>query len=132
MPRLRASRPRATMDETSSEGSMKTLSALPSLLKEAFTDWRDDNAPRLGAALSYYTIFSIAPLLLIAVSLAGLVFGEEAAQGRVVGQIEALIGKTGAEAVQSMLVNARKPGEGLFATIAGVVTLLLGASGAFN
>jgi membrane protein len=59
---------------------------IPGMLKQAFQDWNEDDAPRLGAALSYYTIFSIAPLLLISIALAGLVFGQEAAQGRIVAR----------------------------------------------
>jgi membrane protein len=109
-----------------------TLRALPHLLKEAFKDWRDDNAPRLGAALSYYTAFSLAPLLLIAVAIAGLVFGEEAARGQVVGQLQGLLGEEGAKAIQALLENARKPGEGILAGVIGVATLFLGASGVFN
>jgi len=102
------------------------------LLKEAFQDWNEDNAPRLGAALSYYTIFSIAPLLLISVAVAGLVFGADAAQGRVVGQIQAFVGRAAAEAIQDMIESARKPGQGVMATVLGTATLLFGAGGAFN
>jgi membrane protein len=102
------------------------------MLKEGFQDWNEDNAPRLGAALSYYTIFSIAPLLLISIAVAGLVFGADAAQGRVVAQIQGLVGRTAAEAIQGMLESARKPGQGVVATIFGAVTLLFGAGGAFN
>src|SRR5438477_5877869 len=102
------------------------------MLKEAFKDWNEDDAPRLGAALSYYTIFSIAPLLLISIAVAGLVFGHEAAQGRIVEQIQGLVGRSAAEAVQSMLENARKPGQGILATLSGALTLLFGAGGAFN
>jgi membrane protein len=102
------------------------------MLKEAFRDWNEDNAPRLGAALSYYTIFSIAPVLLISIAVAGLVFGAEAAQGRIVAQIQGLVGKSAAEAIQGMLENARKPGQGALATVFGAATLLFGAGGAFN
>jgi membrane protein len=102
------------------------------MIKEAFKDWNEDNAPRLGAALSYYTIFSIAPLLLISIAVAALFFGQEAAQGRIVAQIQGLIGHDAAEAVQGMIENARKPGEGLMATVFGTVLLLFGAGGAFN
>jgi len=102
------------------------------MVKEAFTDWNEDNAPRLGAALSYYTIFSIAPLLLISIAVAGLAFGADAAQGRVVAQIQGLVGRTAAEAIQGMLESARKPGQGLVATVFGAATLLFGAGGAFN
>jgi membrane protein len=102
-----------------------------SIVKEAFADWKDDNAPRLGAALAYYTVFSLAPLLVIAVAIAGLAFGAEAAQGRIVVEIQGLVGKAGAEAVQGMLESARKPSSSVWAAILGTVTLLLGASGAF-
>jgi membrane protein len=102
------------------------------MVKEAFKDWNEDNAPRLGAALSYYTIFSIAPLLLISIAVAGLVFGAEAAQGGIVTQIQGLVGRDAAEAIQGMLENARKPGQGILATIFGAVTLIFGAGGAFN
>src|SRR3954453_11177027 len=105
---------------------------VPGLIKEAFTDWSEDNAPRLGAALSYYTIFSIAPLLLISIAVAGLFFGHDAAQGRIVGQIEGLIGHDAAQSVQAMIQNGRKPGRGLLATIFGLAMLLFGAGGAFN
>src|SRR5438477_894167 len=102
------------------------------VVKEAFRDWNDDNAPRLGAALSYYTIFSIAPLLLISIAVAGLVFGHDAAQGRIVGQIQDLVGAQAAQSIQAMLENAHKPGSGIMATLFGAVTLLFGAGGAFN
>src|SRR6187549_2661516 len=93
---------------------------LPGMLKEAFADWKDDKAPRLGAALSYYTIFSLAPLLLIAISIAGLAFGREAAEGRIVHEIGGVLGETGGEAVQAAVEASHKPTEGALATIAGV------------
>ena len=105
---------------------------LPGMLKEAFTDWKDDKAPRLGAALAYYTIFSLAPLLLIAVAIAGLAFGREAAQGRIVDEVGGLLGETGGKAIEEMVRSASKPSEGVLATITGLVALLFGASGAFN
>jgi membrane protein len=111
---------------------MAWLKSLFGMLKEAAADWNDDNVPRLGAALSYYTIFSLAPLLLITISIAGLVFGQEAAQGRIVHQIDGLLGQDGAKAIEGMLENARKPATGLLATLAGIATLLFGATGAFN
>lgn len=106
--------------------------AVLAVAKEAFADWKDDNAPRLGAALAYYTVFSLAPLLVIAISVAGLVFGREAAQGRIVAEVQGLVGKVGAEAVQAMLENARKPASSVWATVLGTITLLLGAGGAFS
>jgi membrane protein len=105
---------------------------LPGMLKEAFTDWKDDQAPRLGAALAYYTIFSLAPLILIAVAIAGLVFGKDAAEGRIVDEIGGLVGESGARAIQGVVASAGKPASGILATIAGLAALLFGASGAFN
>ena len=111
---------------------LPSAKAVLTVAKEAFADWREDNAPRLGAALAYYTVFSLAPLLVIAISVAGLVFGREAAEGRIVAEVQGLVGKVGAEAVQAMLENARKPSASLWATVLGTITLLLGAGGAFT
>jgi membrane protein len=102
-----------------------------SLLRQAFADWNQDNAGRLGAALSYYTLFSLAPLLIVAIAVAGLVFGRDAAQGQIVTELRGLVGEAGARAVQDMIENSRQPAAGLLATGIGVVTLLLGATGAF-
>ncbi len=103
------------------------------LIKGTFAEWKEDNVPVLAAALAYYTVFSLAPLLLIAIAIAGAVFGEEAARGELVRQIQGLVGKEGAEAVQAMIQNADKPGSGgAIATIVGVVLLMFGASGVFG
>jgi membrane protein len=102
------------------------------MLKESFKEWNDDDALSLGAALAYYTIFSLAPMLLIAISVAGLVFGREAAQGELVGQMRGLVGQQGAEAIQTMVANAGKQGSGgVLGTIIGIVTILFGATGVF-
>jgi membrane protein len=101
------------------------------LLKKAASDWRRDNAARLGAALSYYTLFSVAPLLIIAIAVAGLAFGREAAQGQIVGELQGLIGEAGARAVQDMVEASRRPEAGILATLIGICTLFLGATGAF-
>ena len=85
----------------------------------------------MGAALSYYTVFSLAPLLIIVIGIAGLVFGEEAARGAIVEQLQGLIGDEGARAINELIENAGKTGTGVVATIIGVVTLLFGASGVF-
>jgi membrane protein len=106
--------------------------AVLDIVKAAFADWKDDNAPRLGAALAYYTVFSLAPLLVVAIAVAGLAFGHEAAQGRIVAEIQGLVGKAGAEAVQGMLESARKPSSSAWAAVLGTITLLLGAGGAFT
>jgi membrane protein len=92
----------------------------------------DDNILRMGAALAYYTLFSLAPLLLISVAVAGLVFGEEAAQGGIVSQIRGLIGEQGAQAVQTIMASAHKPASGAFAGVLGLGVLILGATGAFS
>jgi membrane protein len=103
-----------------------------SVLKSLVTDWWEDNAPRLGAALAYYTLFSLSPLLVIAVAIAGLVFGREAAQGHIVAQIEGLVGHDGAAAIQAMIESARKPASGIMASLFGLLTLLVGATGLFG
>jgi membrane protein len=103
------------------------------LLKETVSEWNEDKVPLLAAALAYYTVFSLAPLLVIAIAIVGVVFGENAARGEIVQQFQGLIGREGASAVQSMIQNAHKPGSGgTIATIFGVITLLLGASGVFG
>lgn len=102
------------------------------LLKETFKEWQEDKASRLAAALAYYTAFSIAPLIIIAIAIAALVFGEEAARGGIEDQLRGLIGQQGAEAVEEMIKNSSKPAEGTIATIISVVFLLFGASGVFG
>ncbi len=110
-----------------------TLKQIIRLLKETVTEWSEDNVPLLAAALAYYTIFSLAPLLLIAIAIAGAFFGEEAARGEIFGQIQGLVGPQGATAIQTMIENAGKPKSGgALATIIGVVVLLVGASGVFG
>lgn len=99
--------------------------------KEIFDQWSKDRAMRMGAALAYYTIFSIPPLLLMAIALAGFFFGQEAAEGRIVREIQGLIGKEGAVTIQGMINSARKQDSGTIATIIGLVTLMIGASGVF-
>jgi membrane protein len=102
------------------------------LLKATYYEWSKDKAPRMGAALAYYTIFSLAPLLVIAIAIAGFVFGAEAVQGQIMGQIQGLVGSESARAVQTMIQSAHKPAHGVFATILGIAVLLLGASGVFT
>lgn len=109
----------------------RKLGIVLELLKATFNEWIDDKAPRLGAALSYYTIFSLAPMLIIAIAVAGLVFGEEAARGQIVGQLQGLVGVEGGKAIETMLQSVSKPSTGIIATIIGVFTFILGATGAF-
>ncbi len=101
------------------------------LMKDAAVSWRNDYAPSMGAALAYYTTFSAAPLLLIVVSVAGLVFGEDAARGEIFNQLRGLIGEQGAIAVQGLLQSVSKPAEGIVATLIGTGVLLVGATTVF-
>ena len=93
--------------------------------------WVDDFAPSMGAAISYYTIFSLAPLLVIVIALAGLLFGREAVQGEIVAQLSGLIGREGAIAVQGLIRSASEPGRDLVAGIIGMVVLVVGATTVF-
>ncbi len=109
-----------------------TAGELWDISKQAVVGWWNDNASRLGASISYYTLFSIAPMLVIAIAIAGFVFGAEAARGEIVGQIQGLVGRDGAHAVQAMLQGASKQrSSGILASIIGVATLVLGATGVF-
>ncbi len=101
------------------------------LAKEAVSSWVDDGAPSMGAALAYYTVFSIAPLLLIVIAVAGLVFGQEAARGEIVGQLSGLLGNDGARVVESLLDNLNRSDSGVLATLVGVAVLLVGATTVF-
>src|SRR5438874_2348700 len=105
-------------------------SAIWRLVRESVIEWRRDNASRKGAALAYYTIFSLAPILIIAIAIAGLFFGEQAVRGEIVAQIGDLVGKNGAAAVQAMIENAARPGAGLTAAAVGIITLIVGATSA--
>lgn len=100
--------------------------------RKAVMSWLDDYAPSMGAALAYYTVFSIAPLLLIVISVAGLVFGEAAARGAIFEQLSGLMGQQGAMAVQGLLNSVNKPAEGIVATITGLLLLVLGATTVFR
>jgi membrane protein len=99
------------------------------LVKRTFAEWNEDEAPRLAASLAYYAIFSAAPLLLIAIAVAGLVFDREAAQGQIMAEIQGLVGETGARGIEEMLRSANKPASGILASVIGFAVLLFGASG---
>ena len=101
-------------------------------LKETLTDYMEDNALSRGAAIAYYTILSIGPVLVICIAIAGLVFGHDAAQGAMVGQLRGMMGDQAAEAIQAMIVSASGKSAGIWATIIGLVTLLITASGVFG
>ena len=102
------------------------------LLKEAASDWSHDKAPRLGAALAYYTVFSIVPLLVLFIAIIGLVFGQEAAQTTIMDQISTLIGERGAATIKEMIQKADEPATGIVSSNIAVLTLLLGAAGFFG
>src|SRR5919109_1901635 len=102
------------------------------MAREAIKAWNDDYAPSMGAALAYYTLFSIAPLLLIVIALAGMVFGEEAARGELFESLAQLLGAEGARAVEALLESADRPRAGTLAMVAGTAALLLGATGVFG
>lgn len=107
-------------------------SSILGMLKETASDWMDDKAMRLAAALAFYTLLSLAPLLILAVSIAGLAFGEDAARGEIVGQLQGLLGAKGAAAIQDVLANAKTPASGIVGTVVGGGVLLFGASGVFG
>lgn len=102
------------------------------LLKTSFREWSEDKAPLLAAALAYFALFSIAPLLLVAIAVAGLFFGQAATQTQVMGTISELVGEEGADAIGSMIAGAsEKTGQGVVGLVGGIIALLFGASGVF-
>lgn len=103
-----------------------------SLAKKSVAAWSDDYAPSMGAAIAYYTVFSLAPLLLIVIAVAGFVFGREAVQGEIVGQLSGLLGRDGALAVQGLIKSASQPAQGLVATAISLVVLAVGATTVFG
>lgn len=110
---------------------MKTIRQYMSLLKKTFEEFSNDRALKLGASLSYYTIFSMPPLLVIIISITGFFYGMEAVKGEIFGQIRALIGDESAKQVQEIIKNVALSKDNLLATILGFITLLFGASGVF-
>jgi membrane protein len=111
-------------------GKAITLKGLWLLARDAFSQWIDDNPFQMGAALAYYTLFSIAPLLLIAITVAGSLFGREATQVQIIGAIQDIVGFHSARAILAMIESSgQRPDSGFFATVAGMILLLLGAAG---
>jgi len=102
------------------------------IFRTTISEWNADNVQRMSAALAYYTIFSLAPLLVIAIAIAALVFGEKAAQGEILAQIQGFIGQDNAKAIQTMIQSAQKPAHGTIAAIFGLGVLLWGASSVFT
>jgi membrane protein len=102
------------------------------VLKTAASEWLDDKAPRLGAALAYYMIFSVAPIIVIVIGIAGLIFGRDAAQQGIIDEITGLVGAEGGAAVRTMVESASHPASGLVGSLLGLAMLLFGATGLFG
>jgi membrane protein len=107
------------------------LKALPRVFRQASSEWVDDNVPRLGASVAFYTLLSLAPVIVIAVALAALVYGEEAAQGRLASEIQDMAGPEVARTIQEFIRGAYQPRTGVLATVLGLATLIFGASSIF-
>lgn len=101
-------------------------------VKDTAKDWVDDNASRLAAALAYYSLLSLAPLVVIVVAISGFFLGPESARGRVAGELGTIVGGPAAQGIQSVVQSAQSPSTGVVSTIVGVVTLFVGASGVFG
>ena len=109
----------------------RVLATYREVAKKAFDGWNDHDAFRLSAALSFYTVFSIGPILILATAFAGLIFGHDAAQGELSSQLRSLLGRAGADAVQALVADAQKKSTGILSTIVGLVILFIGASAVF-
>jgi membrane protein len=110
----------------------KLLSNLPTILKLAYQGWKEDRASRLSAALAYYTIFSLAPLLVIVIAITGLIWEADVVRTQLLNQIQGLVGADGADFVANLITRTGSPTEDIVATIIGIITLLFGALGVFN
>ena len=110
----------------------KLIKNFPQLVKQTYQEWKEDQGSRLAAALTYYTVFSLAPMLIIAIAVAGLIWQRDAVQNQVLNQIQGLVGEQGRIFVSGLLDSAAKPAQGITATILGIITLIYGALGVFN
>lgn len=107
------------------------LKALPRVFRQASSEWINDNAPRLGASVAFYTLLSLAPVLVIAVAVAAVIYGQEAAQGRLASEIQGIAGSDVARSIQEIIIRAYQPRTGVIATLLGLATLAFGASSIF-
>lgn len=122
----------ATITPATNDSSAMRLRTAIEIVKKAGIAWFDHDATAMGAALAFYAMFSVAPLLIIAIAISGFVFGEDAARGQIVHEMDGLVGKEGALVIQSLIENADRPKAGIWATVTGVVVLMFGASGVFG
>src|ERR1700758_4263029 len=112
-------------------GGCRDRKTLAQLLRQTFREWREDKVPRMGAAIAYYSVFSLAPLILTAIGIASIVFGREAAQGAMAQELEGTVGPTAALAIEDLLKQTHQSGQGHAAAFIGIGVLLFGASGVF-
>ena len=112
----------------SSDTRVFNITAVIQTAKDAAVNWSEDRCASMGAALAFYTMFSIAPMVLIALAIAGMVFGEQAARGEILAQLRGLFGQSAGQAVEAMLASASKPGQGLLSAAIGAVLLLVGST----
>ncbi len=103
-----------------------------SLLTRTFSAWSGHEAPRLGAAIAFYTILSMAPLVILVIAIVALIYGHSTAQAHLLSQVDSMIGKEGSDAVNAMIQHGQKPASGVISSVLGIVTLLFGASGVFG
>jgi membrane protein len=108
-----------------------SLGSILKLLKDTFNGWNSHNAPRLGAALAYYTLLSIAPLLILIVAIFGLAFDQSTAEHNLISQVQSMVGASAARSLQAVLENAHEKSSGIVASLIAILTLLFGASGVF-
>jgi membrane protein len=120
------------MPQSAASARHRSVNGWLSLVKKAASAWVADYAPSMGAALSYYSVFSLAPLLLIVISVAGLIFGQDAVRGELFGQLSGLLGADAAQAIEGLLASVSKPAEGIASTVIGIVLLLIGATTVFG
>ena len=107
------------------------LKTLPRMFRLASSEWIDDNALRLAASVAFYTMLSLAPIIVIAVAVAAIIYGQEAAQGRLAWEIQGIAGPEVARTIEEIIIGAHRPGTGLIATLLGLATLAVGASSVF-
>ncbi len=118
-----------SVDRTSGAGQIQ---AVVGFLREVFDEWSKDDALSLGAALAYYAIFSLAPLLVLIIAIVGLVLGRDAAQGEIVASLGGTVGAAGAQTIEEMIKRASAPASGVAATLASLALMFFGASSAFG